>query len=122
MLRATYGDASIAPTSTRRAIGVATLAIVRAPAANPQNDGSRSPALKLSLPCSSPEPGKRTAAPTAGTSQAAQLVAQSVRNYRTDARPLAAGSGSHYTSTTPPPVVKVGPSARASRRAPDGLP
>ena len=34
----------------------ATLAIVRAPAANPQNDGSRSHSLKLSLPCSSPNP------------------------------------------------------------------
>jgi hypothetical protein len=35
-------------------------------------------------------------------------------------RPLAAGAGSRYTPTTPLPAVKVGPSARALRRAPDG--
>jgi hypothetical protein len=42
----------------------------------------------------SPEPGKRTAAPVStGTSQAAQLVAQCLRSYGTDVRPLAAGCG-----------------------------
>jgi hypothetical protein len=51
---------------------------------------------------------------TNGTSQDAQLVAQCLRSYRTDAQGLSRrGAGSPYTPTTPPPAVKVGPSARS---------
>jgi hypothetical protein len=54
---------------------------------------------------------------TNGTSQAAQLVAQCLRSYRADAQGLSwRGAGSPYTPTTPPPAVKVGPSARAPAR------
>jgi hypothetical protein len=55
--------------------------------------------------------------------QSAQLVAECLRSYRTVAQGLSwRGAGSPYTPTTPPPPVKVGPSARALRRAPDGAP
>jgi hypothetical protein len=51
---------------------------------------------------------------TTAISQAAQLVAECLRGYRTDAQRLSRrGAGSPYTPTTPTLAVKVGPSAHA---------